>query len=469
MTLRTKALLALVVLAAAATVAIGSLAYLATGQQLSAEIDNSLRDVAAYAVTQGSAQAGHVPGGQGGGGQRGGGDNAQPPLQFETVLVQEVRADGSVLDGPTGITVPVSASDRAIASGTQPDAQYRNLVISGKSYRMLTTANDHGGAVQVLRPLAERDGVLSSLRWKILLAAIIVIAAAAGTGWLLARQITRRLTRLAGAAALVAATGRLDVKIPDAGTDEVSQVATAFRRMLDALHRSEIAQRRLVQDAGHELRTPLTSLRTNLDVLSRHPDLPAHQHATVIADLQSETGELSSLVNELVELTSGETPAPAPEYVRLGDLARRVVDRAVRRSGRQIQMHADESTTLGQRPALERAIGNLIDNAIKFSPPDHPIEVSVTEGRIEVRDHGSGLSPTDLPRIFDRFYRATEARQLPGSGLGLAIVSNVAAAHGGSVLAHNHPGGGAVVGFRVPTSEASTGATAGFTPSSNLP
>jgi two-component system sensor histidine kinase MprB len=231
--------------------------------------------------------------------------------------------------------------------------------------------------------------------------------------------------------------------------------------MLEALDRSQLAQRRLVQDAGHELRTPLTSLRTNLDVLSRHPELPAAQQREIVTDLQGETRELTLLVNELIELTLGAAADNAPEQLSLAALAHRVVDRAHRRSGRLITVEADDSIAYAVRAHVERALANLLDNAVKFSPEGSPVEVGIRDGRVTVRDHGPGLDDADVPRIFDRFYRSVRARQLAGSGLGLSIVLDVATRAGGSVFAGNHPTGGAAVGFVIPIA-------ARFKPVSNL-
>jgi two-component system sensor histidine kinase MprB len=444
-TLRTKVTIALILLSTLATASIGWIAYLSTARQLTSEIDTSLRDVAAYAVQSG--------------GHNGGPGDGHGSVQLETVLIQQLGSDGSVLSSPSGLVVPVSDIDRAVAARISGEV-YRQVTIDGHPYRMLTMAADHG-AVQLLRPLAESQAVLSALRLRILLAAAAVILAAAAFGWLMSRQVTRRLRDLAAATDLVTQTGRLDVAIDTTGADETGQVARAFTRMLEALDRSQLAQRRLVQDAGHELRTPLTSLRTNLDVLSRHPELPAAQQREVVTDLQGETRELTLLVNELIELTLGGAADNAPEQLSLAALAHRVVDRAQRRSGRLITVEADDSTAYAVRAHVERALANLLDNAVKFSPEGSPVEVGIRDGRVTVRDHGPGLDDADVPRVFDRFYRSVRARQLAGSGLGLSIVLDVATRAGGSVFAGNHPNGGAAVGFVIP-------AAAGFKPVSNL-
>jgi two-component system sensor histidine kinase MprB len=157
------------------------------------------------------------------------------------------------------------------------------------------------------------------------------------------------------------------------------------------------------------------------------------------------------LANELVQLTL-DTQSTEPETpVELDDLAQTAADRAMRRSGRTITVTAKPTTVNARPAALTRAVGNLLDNAIKFSPHDSPIEISVTAGCLEVRDHGPGIAPHDLPYVFDRFYRAVDARNLPGSGLGLSIVQAVIDASGGRVYAETDPEGGAKLTIVLPT------------------
>jgi two-component system sensor histidine kinase MprB len=218
--------------------------------------------------------------------------------------------------------------------------------------------------------------------------------------------------------------------------------------MLASLARSRQAQQQLVQDAGHELRTPLTSLRTNVSVMRRFDELSPASRERLLADVDSETRELSSLVDELVALATDQAAEEPSEVIALGEVAARVADRANRRWGREVSVVADGSTVLVRPQGLERALTNLVGNAVKFSTG--PIEVRVTRGRVEVADRGPGIAAEDLGRLFDRFYRSAAARAMPGSGLGLAIVRDLAESHGGSVFARNRDGGGAVIGFVLP-------------------
>jgi two-component system sensor histidine kinase MprB len=308
-----------------------------------------------------------------------------------------------------------------------------------------------GGAIQTARKLSEVDKVLNSLKLRLLLLGLGGVAAAALLGWLVARRIVRPVERLRDAAERIASTQDLSTTVPVDGVGEVGSLAKSFTTMVGALSTSRDQQQRLITDASHELRTPLTSLRTNVELLQRAELLPADQRQAILDDMQFEVGELSDLVRELVELaTDRSSNDEDPEAVRLADVAENVVGKARRRSGRTITIEAEgDSAVVVRQPMIERAISNLVDNALKYSTA--PIVVSITGSRLEVRDHGPGIAPSDQPHIFDRFYRAAEARTEPGSGLGLAIVKQIVERHGGTVWAANNGGGGAVVGFELPS------------------
>ena len=169
----------------------------------------------------------------------------------------------------------------------------------------------------------------------------------------------------------------------------------------------------------------------------------------MLADLDSETRELTDLVNELVELATDRRDDEPVQPVRLADVAERAAARARRRFGREVEVVADGSLLDGRPMALERALQNLVDNACKFSD-EGPIEVTVADGAVVVRDHGPGLVEADIPHLFDRFYRSVEMRSKPGSGLGLSIVQSIVESHGGTVFAGNAEGGGAEIGFTLP-------------------
>lgn len=323
---------------------------------------------------------------------------------------------------------------------------------SAGSLRVVTVTAPGGNFVEMARPLAETNSVLSSLRERILLIGVAAILGAALLAWFIARRTVKPITELTAAAERVAHTGDLSQPVEQTGGDEVGRLAGSFNEMLEALAESRRQQRRLVMDASHELRTPLTSLRTNVDVLGRGRDLTSDQHDALVADLDAELGELTDLVTELVDLASDLRDDEATQPVRLDELASPVVERTTRRTGRTIELRCTRSAVVEGRPeALSRAIRNLVDNAAKFSPDGAAVVVEVDGGSITVHDSGPGIPAEERAKVFDRFHRVEATRTMPGSGLGLSIVRQVAEAHGGSVSAGDSPLGGASVGFSVPT------------------
>jgi len=251
---------------------------------------------------------------------------------------------------------------------------------------------------------------------------------------LAAGRVLRPVGRLTETVEHISATGDLTAAIQTPGQDEISRLGRAFAAMTAALDESVGAQRRLVSDASHELRTPLTSLTTNLELLAEKPDDP--NAAALVAAALAEAGELRVLINDLVDLARDARDSFHVEDVRLDLLAGRVAARAADRvPGLRYELDSRPTLVRGDPDALERAIGNLVDNALKWSQPDGRIRISAAAGTVEVSDDGPGVPVEDLPYIFDRFYRSAEARARPGSGLGLAIVRRIADMHGGTVEA----------------------------------
>jgi two-component system, OmpR family, sensor histidine kinase MprB len=286
----------------------------------------------------------------------------------------------------------------------------------------------------------------------------VLIAALAGAA--VARAGLRPVDRLTAATERVAATGDLR-PIPVDGSDELARLTHSFNEMLEALAASQEQQRRLVADAGHELRTPLTSMRTNLELLAAAdrpgaPTLPESERAELLDDVQAQVAELSTLVGDLVELARDDAPQVVHETLELTDIVMRSLERVRRRAGDvQFVPTLVPWTLVGDSTALERAVTNLLDNAAKWSPPGSAVRVQMRQlddwsMLLEVADAGPGIADVDLPRVFDRFYRADTSRTMPGSGLGLAIVRQVASRHGGVVWATRAPEGGALLAMRLP-------------------
>src|SRR5882757_4802300 len=270
----------------------------------------------------------------------------------------------------------------------------------------------------------------------------------------------RPVQRLTAATERVASTGDMR-PIPVSGSDELARLSHSFNLMLGAVAAAQEQQRRLVADAGHELRTPLTSLRTNIELLVAASEPGAHRlpeadRKEIFDDVRGQIDELTTLVGDLVELAREDAPQAVHEPVELVDVVERALQRARRRAGDvRFETRLVPWTLLGDSTALERAVLNLLDNAVKWSPPDGVVQVGLHPlgdgtAMLEVADSGPGIAVEDLNKVFDRFYRATEDRGRPGSGLGLAIVKQVAERHGGAARAGRSVAGGALLAVRLP-------------------
>ena len=336
--------------------------------------------------------------------------------------------------------LPVSTRALAVAKG-QGNAYYTTTTVDGIHLRELVAPIEGGGAIVAAMTLDETDHALDRIRFWILLVGGTGIALASALAAMVATAALRPVRRLTAAAESVAATGNLSERVEVESDDELGRLARRFNGMLAALEDSVGRQRRLVADASHELRTPLTAARTNVDLL-REGKLPPHEVRHALDEAAIELNSLTSLVSDLVELARGEERKLRVEELQLDDLVAGVVERARARSPQATFVMSLTPTQVRVDPVLlERAVSNLLDNAVKYSPPGAPIEVAVRDGEVIVADHGPGIAEEDMPRIFDRFYRAAAARSKPGAGLGLAIVREAAEAHGGHASVESSPRG----------------------------
>ncbi len=427
-----------VTLLAAAAVAIAvasasAVVYVVVRHQLLGEIDSSLvtraRDVAEH---PGPAYApGIVPLGP------------QQSLGGLPLYVQVISSTGEGAD----VALPgVSRAQRLAETGGRPF--FSEGTVQHFHVRVYSAQVGEGLAVQVARPLGEVDHTLHRLRTYLLIIGLIGVGIAGGLGLIVGQAALRPVGQLTEVAEEVTTTRDLSRRIEVGSTDELGRLASAFNEMLGALDTSVKAQRQLVADASHELRTPLASLRTNIEVLAGGKTLPPGEREKLLADVTGQIEELSALVGDLVEIDRER--APKVEDIRLDELVASAVSRAKVRFPRVLfRTNLAESIVRASPPQVDRAVMNLLDNAAKWSDS---VDVAVAGGEVTVRDHGPGIAEKDLPHVFDRFYRATAARNLPGSGLGLAIVRQVAQTHGGEATAENVPDGGALFRLRLSTS-----------------
>ncbi len=356
--------------------------------------------------------------------------------------VQLFQANGQVLQSSARNQLPVTPETLAVAAGHQ-QAFFSTVTLAGTQARTFTAPAPGGGVWQAAVPLGQVEGTLSRLRLVLAIVCLGGIALAAGFGLLVSRAALRPVRRLTGAAERVARTQDLGHRIEEDGGDEVGRLAASFNTMLAALERSRLAQRQLISDASHELRTPLTSVQANLDALAVGERLGPAERDRVVGAAQAQLHELTVLVGDLADLSRTEVEQIELEDVRLDLAVAGAVTRARLHSPAcTFSLEAEPCLVRATPARLDRAVANLLDNACKWDPGGQ-VEVTVATGRVEVRDHGPGIDAEDLPRVFDRFYRAAAARGRPGSGLGLAIVRQFAESHGGTVHAANDPDGGA--------------------------
>jgi two-component system sensor histidine kinase MprB len=475
MTLRTRiaAVASLSVALAVLAAAVGL--YVAVRSDLRGEIDRELIERAqafiapaapatpapAGAPSQGGAGGGSPAGGPGGGapgkpvgpkGLRGPGgfpQTVQPaPFGGASGYVQFISPAGTVAvpggQGSSPTKIAVTAADRAIASSGNGRA-VTDRSVNGTELRVLTLGRGPNGAVLIARPLTEVEHELSRL--------LLILALIGGGGIVLAGLLGALVARTALApiarftTQTETLTGNLDLsrRLEVEGRDELARLAESFNATLDALERSVQAQRHLIADAGHELRTPISSLRANIQILGEAERLPADEQEGLRRDIIEELDELTALVSDVVELARGAAPETSVDDVRLDEVVEASVERNRRRGEQRFDLALEATIVSGQADRINRAVSNLLDNARAWSPPEGTVAVALKDGVLTVRDEGPGFKEEDLPFVFDRFYRAENARKLPGSGLGLAIVRQAAEAGGGFAEAQNAPGGGALL------------------------
>jgi len=438
MKLRTRVAVLTASAAAVAVVLVSVSAWFVARSQMRASVDEQLQERAEF--VNNFPSGGREPGGARGG---------RPGFLQGGAVEQRFGRDGVVISVGE-FEIPVSEQDKAVARG-ENDQVFHDVTVDDVHFRVLTFSLDSnpGVAVTFAAPLSQVDDSLDRLRGALIVLSALGIVGAAGIGLVVARRSLRPVERLTSAAEHVAATQDFDSEIPVERPDELGSLAESFNRMLGALSTSRDQQHRLVTDASHELRTPLTSLRTNVELLQRAGDAEPELRSQVMDDVVFELDELTALVTELVELATDRHDSGDAEPTNLGSVAEAVVERHRRRSDATINISADDSMVLAVPALLERAVSNLVDNAVKFSA-DGRVEVVVAEGSVEVSDDGPGIPESDLDQVFERFWRADTARTMPGSGLGLSIVKQVATAHGGDVTASASVSGGARFVLRFP-------------------
>ncbi|WP_436777557.1 ATP-binding protein [Yinghuangia sp. YIM S09857] len=392
-------------------------------------------------------------------------DDSNKARTFETRQI--VRPDGTVCVSEFAYEIPPTQADLDVAQGLRRESLHDATDADGTHMRVFARAIPSPEGVQAFilaRPLTDIDESLKNLGILLGIVSGIGILGAATTGVLVARAALKPVDRFTDVVEHIARTEDLDTTIPVEGKDEIARLGTSFNAMTSALKASRERQQRLIADAGHELRTPLTSLRTNTDLLllseEQNRPLPDSDKQRLLRNVRGQLRELSGLVVDLLELARPDRArnAPARGVAALHAAVENAVERAKLR-GQEVEFVVDVEPwhVRGEEQELERAVLNLLDNAVKFGPPDGAIEVRLRDGELTVRDHGPGIDPADAPYVFERFWRSASARALPGSGLGLAIVARTVAESGGTVGLEPAEGGGTLARLRLPGTDRAPG------------
>jgi signal transduction histidine kinase len=447
LSLRLKLTLAFAVAMAAVLATIGVLVYLRVGSALIASVDHNLQ-------AQAAETSGHLGRGAA---------LVDPDADGGPMLAELLDRNGRIVRSDSPGLPPllnrksaaqVASGSRLLRSGDLPDRSH--------DWRLFAEPVGFGGRGLVLvlaGSLSARSDALHRLFVELLIAGPIALLLASLAGYALAAGALRPVESMRQrAAAISASTPGRRLPVP-AGRDEVARLAMTLNEMLARLetafeHEREAIQheRRFIADASHELRTPLALLQTELEVALRRPR-SSGELETALRSAAEETERLTRLAADLLLIArsdQGELPLRR-EPVVAGALLKGAAERfAVRVSehGRTISVSAPDDLVVEADPTYaEQALGSLIDNALSHGAG--PIELSaLTRGELvelHVADRGTGLPAAFLPRAFDRFSRADEARSRGGTGLGLSIVELIARAHGGEAGAGNRPDGGADV------------------------
>lgn len=427
------------IMVAVSVLVIGLIANFYAQFALRNQVDRELVTVAAYAAVPIASDVAGM-----------GGLNTSA-LSSANVGLLLLRTDGQITRVPDARPIVDPGPDELMIARIQRGASTRTVAspANGQPYRIVAIplSTDSGNYALVLfRPLTPTLATLSSLAFMMGTLSFGVITVSALVGYLIGRSMLRPIRDLTDAVARVTETDQF-IPIGNHSENELGELSRSFDTMLNSLESSRNRQRRLIADAGHELRTPLTSMRTNIELLVADESsgmLPEGARGEILADVAAQLGEFSALIGDLVQLSREDVVSPNPEPLDFAEVVRRAIVRAERRGpGLTWDVDLDSFYIIGEPDTLERAVTNLLDNAVKFSPDGATVHVKLKNQTLTIGDEGPGIAEDDIDKIFDRFYRSNKARNTPGTGLGLSIVDHTVTGHGGWVKAGNRAAGGA--------------------------
>ncbi|MCW2927010.1 MAG: integral rane sensor signal transduction histidine kinase [Thermoleophilia bacterium] len=442
MTLRTRLALALLLAVGAGVLVFSVVARATVEQLLYADVDRDLRAEVRRTIDNLDRTGSVGPGGRGD--VRGG--RGRPPLgrrgpgEFfgrDALFAQVLDSDGDVVLQTTGVDALGGLPDTRLEpedAGEPP--RLRSVAIDGDRFRMAEAVTRDGSVVQLARPLSELAGFLDTLVWVLLAAGGVALGAAVLLGRWAARATLRPVGAMTRTAQSIARSPRnLSTRVEPAFADpELREFADAMNEMLGSIETADLHQRRFVADASHELRTPLTSLGGNATFLDRV--------ATLDDDARDALDAVRRDIERLTRIADGLTTLARLDSVPEVHLepidVDAVVREAVARSRDLYPTHDFTITGRGDTQLLDselarRIVGNLLDNAGRYTPTGSSVTVTLGGGSIVVEDDGPGLDGEDLARARERFHRGSTSAGVAGTGLGLAIVDDAARAMGGTL------------------------------------
>ena len=366
-----------------------------------------------------------------------------------------------------------------------PNSIYSTITYEGQHVRVYTTINSGLGLNNIIQTARSEQDIeqslsdLQALLWRG--GALVMVLALLG-GWLITWSVLAAVRRMSGTAQKIGASQDFSQRVPERswlGKNELTRLASTFNNMLANLEKAYKYQQRFVADASHELRAPITSIRCNLDLLAKAPDLAPNEVEAALTDARAEADRMGRLVNDLLTLARADNTSQVSidggykkyqtysEKVDLDSLLLEVyrqyrpVDEdgqdARKQNGPRIFLQdITPAQVYGDVDKLKQALVALLDNAIKYTPYEGSVALSLSTDNsfalLRVSDSGIGILAEDLPYIFERFYRADPARTRDrgGSGLGLAIAKSIVEEHTGSIEVESTPGKGSTFLVKIP-------------------
>jgi signal transduction histidine kinase len=358
-----------------------------------------------------------------------------------------------VLVGLAPSFMPGDAGRGTLGLSTGPDGtRWRLYAIPLRNGRMLLAA----------MPLDRVDASVDWFRRMVPILALLGAGVTLAAGVLLAGRALWPVSALTASAEAIARERDFQHRVPEPSRqDELGRLARTFNAMLASLQQAYQAQKQFVSDASHELRAPLTAIQGNLELVERHPDMPAEDRQEAMGEASREARRLTQLVADLLALARADAGVPLRhERVELDRVVLDALSQARRLAhGQRLEVDALEPAQVdGDPDRLKQLTLILLDNALKYTPREGSISVGLRRNgmtvALEVHDTGIGISQEDLPRVFERFYRADPARRRDegGTGLGLSIARWIAEQHGADIKLSSEPGRGTRVLVSLPLS-----------------